>query len=148
MAEGIAARPGWAALMFPTIPLGTEGVNETVGKYAYPGTYTVRPSTLRAVYMDLADDLGEQGFRWIFVLSVHGSLSHNNVLHDVERSCSTNTKAALFISPCLLTQTSSARSPQQSKSNGLPSRALVLMQDREKPAGCSFWRNISFGPTT
>jgi creatinine amidohydrolase/Fe(II)-dependent formamide hydrolase-like protein len=85
VAEAIAARPGWAALMFPTIPLGTEGANETVGKYAFPGTYTVRPSTLRAVYMDLADDLGEQGFRWIFVLSVHGSLSHNRVLHDVEQ---------------------------------------------------------------
>lgn len=85
VAEGIAARPGWVALMFPTIPLGTEGANETVGKYAFPGTYTVRPSTLRAVYMDLADDLGEQGFRWIFVLSVHGSLSHNRVLHDVEQ---------------------------------------------------------------
>ncbi|MDP9201564.1 MAG: creatininase family protein [Gemmatimonadota bacterium] len=85
VAEGIAARPGWVSLMFPTIPLGTEGANETVGKYAFPGTYTVRPSTLRAVYMDLADALGEQGFRWIFVLSVHGSLSHNNVLHDVEQ---------------------------------------------------------------
>jgi len=85
VAEGIAARTGWVALMFPTIPLGTQGANETVGKYAFPGTYTVRPSTLRAVYMDLADDLGEQGFRWIFVLSVHGSLSHNRVLHDVEQ---------------------------------------------------------------
>ena len=39
------------------------------------GNVYVRPSTLRAVYMDLADDLGEQGFRWILVLSVHGSLS-------------------------------------------------------------------------
>ena len=29
-------------------------------------------ATLRAVYMDLANELGEQGFRWVFLVHNHG----------------------------------------------------------------------------
>jgi len=32
------------------------------------------------VYMDLAASLGEQGFRWVFVVNGHGSPTHNVVL--------------------------------------------------------------------
>ena len=62
------------------IPLGSGGANEIGEKWSYPGSYTVRPATLRAVYMDLATSLGEQGFRWIFVVNSHGSPNHNVVL--------------------------------------------------------------------
>jgi creatinine amidohydrolase len=82
LANAIVERPGWKVLIFPLIPLGT-GPAHTLGqKYVFPGSYTVRPSTLRAIFMDLGTDLGEQGFRWIFVVNSHRSPSHNRVLNQ------------------------------------------------------------------
>ena len=80
VAEAVAARPGWTALVFPSIPLGTGGANEIGRKYVFPGTYTVRSTTLRSVFMDLGDELGGQGFRWIFVVHGHGAPNHNRML--------------------------------------------------------------------
>lgn len=74
------ARDGWIVLVFPMLPLGDGGANEIGRKYHFPGSYGVRVATLRAVYMDLATELGEQGFRWIFVLQNHGSPIHNLML--------------------------------------------------------------------
>jgi creatinine amidohydrolase/Fe(II)-dependent formamide hydrolase-like protein len=42
----------------------------------------VRFETLRAVYMDLADELGAQGFRWIFVVHLHGAPNHGRALEQ------------------------------------------------------------------
>jgi creatinine amidohydrolase/Fe(II)-dependent formamide hydrolase-like protein len=78
LAEAITERSGWASLMFPTIPLGSGGANEIGSKYVFPGTYAVRWSTVRAVFMDLATELGEQGFRWIVIMHGHGA-PHNNL---------------------------------------------------------------------
>jgi creatinine amidohydrolase/Fe(II)-dependent formamide hydrolase-like protein len=80
LAEAVVARPGWSVLMFPTVPLGTGGANEIGRKYVFPGTYAVRSSTLRAVFMDLATELGEQGFRWVFIVHGHGAPNHNRML--------------------------------------------------------------------
>ena len=80
LAEAIVERPGWAVLVFPIIPLGHAGGNEIGGKYVFPGTYSIRRTTLRAVFMDLATELGEQGFRWIFVMHGHGGPFHNSML--------------------------------------------------------------------
>src|SRR5206468_2723392 len=55
LAEALIARPGWTAVLTPEIPLGHGGANIIGRKYAFPGSYTVRASTLREVYMDLAD---------------------------------------------------------------------------------------------
>jgi creatinine amidohydrolase/Fe(II)-dependent formamide hydrolase-like protein len=74
------AREGWTVVEFPMLPLGDGGANEIGRKYNFPGSYGVRVATLRAVYMDLATELGEQGFRWIFVLQNHGSPVHNLTL--------------------------------------------------------------------
>src|SRR5262249_19255661 len=63
-------------------PLGHGGANALGLKYSFPGSYTVRASTLRAVYMDLATELGEQGFRWIFILDAHGGPQHGLVLNQ------------------------------------------------------------------
>lgn len=82
VAEAMSARPGWTAVLFPPIPLGVGGANEIGGKYSFPGTYSVRSTTMRAVFMDLADELGEQGFRWIFVLHSHGGVNHNQMLDE------------------------------------------------------------------
>jgi creatinine amidohydrolase/Fe(II)-dependent formamide hydrolase-like protein len=83
LADAIVRRPGWSVLIFPTIPLGHGGANGIGGKDVFPGSYTVRATTLRAVFMDLASELGEQGFRWIFYLNGHFPPNdHNRALHQ------------------------------------------------------------------
>ena len=76
----VAKKPGWTALVFPQMPAGSSGSNELGGRFVFPGTYAVRPSTLRAMYMDLASELGDQGFRWIMVVHVHGAPLHIRAL--------------------------------------------------------------------
>ncbi len=82
LAGAVVARPGWKALVFPLVPLGAEGSNSLGRQFDFPGSYTVRSATLRAVFMDLASDLGEQGFRWIFIVHIHGAGLHNRALDD------------------------------------------------------------------
>lgn len=84
VAEAVAGR-GWTALVFPEIPLGVGGVNEVAAKYPFPGTYVVRAYTLRSIVMDLADELGEHGFRWVFIVNSHGAPNHNRVLDQASR---------------------------------------------------------------
>jgi len=78
----VTSKPGWTALVFPPISAGASGSNELGGHFAFPGTFAVRPSTLRAIFMDLATELGEQGFRWIMVVHVHGSPLHIGAIDD------------------------------------------------------------------
>ena len=80
LAAAIAKRPGWTAVVFPIIPLGSDGANRIGGKYVFPGSYPIRSATLRAIFMDLATEFGEQGFRWLFVIHQHGSPNHNQAL--------------------------------------------------------------------
>jgi len=82
LSRAIAVRPGWTALVFPTIPLGVGGANEIGGIFSFPGTYAVRSTTLRAIFVDLANELGEQGFKWIFVVHLHGAPAHSRVLDE------------------------------------------------------------------
>lgn len=84
LAEEIVGRTGRPVLLFPTIPLGHEGANEIGGTHVFPGTYSVRRTTLRAIFMDLATELGEQGFRSVFVVHGHGAPYHNLML---DQSC-------------------------------------------------------------
>jgi len=80
VAESILAMPGWTVLMFPAIPLGDGGANQIGKKQVFPPTFHVHFSTLRAVYMDIAAELGESGFRWVFVISRHGAQRHQQAL--------------------------------------------------------------------
>jgi creatinine amidohydrolase len=80
LADAIVSRPGWSVLVFPMIPLGNSGANDIGGRYSFPGSYTIRFSTLRGIFMDLATELGEQGFRRIFVLHAHGAPNHSRAL--------------------------------------------------------------------
>ena len=82
LANAIVEKPGWKVLTFPLIPLGSVGANIVGQKYVFSGSYTVRPSTLRTIFMDLGTDLGEQGFRWIFIVHAHGGLDHNRFLNQ------------------------------------------------------------------
>jgi creatinine amidohydrolase len=80
VADAIAARSEWTVLRFPEIPLGAFPASYVGGKYVFPGSYPVRMTTLRAIFMDLATDLGEAGFKWVFVLTMHGGPTHNQAL--------------------------------------------------------------------
>ena len=83
MTQGIVAKkPEWTALLFPPISVGASGYNEIGRQFVFPGTYAVRPSTLKAIYMDLANQLGEQGFQWIMIVHVHGSPLHIAALDE------------------------------------------------------------------
>lgn len=82
LAEAILAERGGTVLKFPTIPLGAGTAEDFGGHSSFSGSYAVRPETLRAVYMDLASSLGEDGFRTIFLLNRHGAPSHNQALRD------------------------------------------------------------------
>jgi creatinine amidohydrolase len=83
IAQGVVAKkPEWTALLFPPVSVGASGYNEIGRHFVFPGTYAVRPSTLRAMYMDLATELGEQGFKWIIAVHVHGSPLHIAALDD------------------------------------------------------------------
>jgi creatinine amidohydrolase/Fe(II)-dependent formamide hydrolase-like protein/dienelactone hydrolase len=78
----VAARAGWTALVFPQIPLGSSGSNEIGGQFVFPGTFSLRPATLRSVFLDLADEVGSQGFRVVVIVHVHGAPLHNRALDE------------------------------------------------------------------
>jgi creatinine amidohydrolase len=82
LAKAIVARPGWTVVLFPQIPLGNDPANTIGGKRVFPGSYPVRMATLRAIYMDLASELGEQGFRWVFLVHNHGAPNHHKALNQ------------------------------------------------------------------
>jgi len=82
LAKAIVARPGWTVLLFPQIPLGNDPANTIGGKTIFPGSYPVRMGTLRAIYMDLANELGDQGFRWVFLVHNHGAPNNHKALNQ------------------------------------------------------------------
>ena len=82
LARAIVARPGWTVVIFPQIPIGNDPANTIGAKTIFPGSYPVRMATLRAMYMDLANELGDQGFRWIFLVHNHGAPNHHKALNQ------------------------------------------------------------------
>jgi creatinine amidohydrolase/Fe(II)-dependent formamide hydrolase-like protein len=82
LSAAIVARPGWMVVVFPQIPLGNDPANTIGAKRVFPGSYPVRFATLRAIYMDLANELGDQGFRWIFLVHNHGAPNHHKALNQ------------------------------------------------------------------
>lgn len=82
VAESLVARSMRPVVLFPTIPLGVGSPEDFGGRRPFSGSYTIRPATLRAIFMDLASALGTDGFRWIFIIHLHGSPSHNRALTE------------------------------------------------------------------
>ena len=80
LARKIVEKPGWTVVMLPTIPLGTNAANVVALRWSFPGSVTVRQETLRSVFMDLADSLGEQGFRYVFIVDSHGGPTNSLAL--------------------------------------------------------------------
>lgn len=82
LSRAIVGRPGWTVVVFPQIPIGNDPANTIGARTIFPGSYTVRMATLRAMYMDLANELGDQGFRWIFLVHDHGAPNHHKALNQ------------------------------------------------------------------
>ena len=82
LARAVVARPEWTVLRLPILPFGVAGANEIGGVFSFPGTYSLRSETLRAILVDLGSELGEQGFKWIFVVSLHGAPNHHRALNN------------------------------------------------------------------
>ena len=81
----VVTMPGWTVLRFPSIPLGAFGANEIGGHFAFPGTFTVRSDTLRAVFMDLVDGIGTSGFKTVVLVNLHGGPTHSAALDDATK---------------------------------------------------------------
>jgi creatinine amidohydrolase len=54
------------------------GINVDTGRF--PGSFSMRPETLKAVLYDLLDSLHRWGFSNVFVLNTHGDPDHNRAL--------------------------------------------------------------------
>jgi creatinine amidohydrolase len=56
------------------------GIN--VATTAFPGSFTVRPETFKAMLYDLHASLQQWGFSYVFSLNLHGDSTHNRVLQE------------------------------------------------------------------
>src|SRR5262249_59001159 len=69
-----AARPGWTALLAPTLPLGSF-------TFEAVGTVSVRQRVVRDAVVDCGRSLARAGFRYILVANGHGAPGHLVALH-------------------------------------------------------------------
>ncbi len=106
LAEEIVVQRGRTVVIFPTIPIGVGEPEEFAPRKRFPGSYAVSPSTQRAVLMDLATGLGEDGFKWVFVMAFHGPLLQSRSVEqvceyfsDVYGGTMVNLKSAIHPSP-------------------------------------------------
>ncbi len=83
-----AAHPGYRFVIFPVVPLGEGGANDTARQFDHVGTYGVRYETLRSVAIDLGGSIARNGFKMIFIIHSHGMPLHNVAF----------TEAAAFVS--------------------------------------------------
>ncbi len=123
VAKALVAERGLAVLMFPMIPLGAGVPEDFGGKAPFSGSYTVRPDTLRAVYMDLASAIGEDGFRKLFVLNQHGAPAHNRALLEAAEYFNDRFDGRMVILTSLLYEGSIERpqlfDEEEAKENGI-----------------------------
>jgi creatinine amidohydrolase/Fe(II)-dependent formamide hydrolase-like protein len=129
IAATVGKRKDWHVLLFPTIPLGNSGANDVGMRYSFPGTYTVRFETLRAVFMDLATELGEQGFRYIFIIHGHGAPNHQRALDQAADYFNENYEGKIVnlmgLSPNMMTWFEAPKTKQQAAEDGFTIHAGV-----------------------
>ena len=86
-ADGVARRmarslPQWNVVMMPPLEYGQGGANVIGGQLVHPGTYGIRQSTLRALVADVGGQLAQNHFKWIFVMTGHGSPSNGLAVNE------------------------------------------------------------------
>jgi len=145
VAESIVKKNKWAALISPPIPLGAGGANQIAKRQIFPGTYHVHFSTLRSMFMDLASEFGEAGFKWIFVISEHGAQTHQLALDQAsDFFTDTYSGTMVYLSGLIPDEQVSRRldlSDQEQSENGLDvhggmsetSQMLFLRPDLVRP---------------
>jgi creatinine amidohydrolase len=133
LAERLVERNGWTVVIFPTINIGSGSANVIGRRYAFPGSFDVRNSTLRDVFMDLASSLGEQGFRWIFPIHLHGYPGQNAALdqagdyfHDIYGGRMVHLMGLMPIFDCCGAQQEKLLSEAQRKEEGFSVHAGAL----------------------
>lgn len=136
-AEAIIANRGGTVLMFPTIPLGAGVPGDFAGLSPLSGSYTVRPETLRAVYMDLASALGDDGFRTIFVISRHGAPHHNSALLEAAEYFNDHYDGVMVILTSLVYE-GTAEKPQPFNPDELTEHGLIVHAGAEETSQALF----------
>jgi creatinine amidohydrolase len=71
----VASRPGWAAVLAPTLHLGSF-------TFDAPGTISVRQRAVRDVVIDYGTSLARAGFRYILVANGHAGPTHLVALEE------------------------------------------------------------------
>jgi len=77
----VAARPGWSAVLAPTLHLGSFTFHSV-------GTVGVRQRVVRDAVLDYGDALGRAGFRYILVANGHGGPGHLVALEEAAATVS------------------------------------------------------------
>jgi len=77
----VAARPGWSAVLAPTLHLGCF-------TFEAAGTVTVRQRVLRDVVIDHGESLARSGFRYIFISNGHAGPGHLAALDEAAAAVS------------------------------------------------------------
>lgn len=78
-AARLLPRSGWGVVVLP--PLAFTPAAFAAG---FPGTLGIRPETLEALLLDLADGLTRQGFRAVAIANAHLDPTHLGAVHDAE----------------------------------------------------------------
>lgn len=74
------------------------GVNHATG--AFPGSFSSRPETVKAVIYDLLSSLKRWGFESVFVVNNHGDFYHNKaIIEGVKEAWAGTGIRARYISP-------------------------------------------------
>jgi creatinine amidohydrolase len=72
IANAIVEQEGWVAVIMPSLPIGVGAPEDFGPRPRTYGSLPLRPTTKRAILMDLVSGLGEAGFKWIFAVDLHG----------------------------------------------------------------------------
>ncbi len=73
------AAMGIQAVIAPPLYWGVFQADETGG---YPGSFGVRPATMKALIVDVFADLKRAGFRRVFVANLHGDRQHRQTIEE------------------------------------------------------------------
>ena len=74
--------PAWSVVLMPTVPYGVDGANRIPERPDIRGTFSLRATTLRSMLVDVGEAVADNGFRWLFVVYMHGAQSQAVAVND------------------------------------------------------------------